>query len=420
MRCCRRLAPAALLALSLWAAPAAAQHAHGGHADPDGWRFGAYGIGLATHVTPAIAGESRTDAYLTQPVLSAHASGWDGRIGFTGMLNLEGLTLERGELNPGIWGEGYADKRHPHTYLHEAVGWVAGRAGGFAASAAAGKGFVPFGTDDPMARPFVKFPINHHLAQVLERGVAIGALRRGPIVLEAGVFNGDEPEGAADMPSWDRMGDSWAARTTLLPLPGLELQASHARVDSPEEPGGFGFDHEKWSASARWERRRGEAEREYALVEWARTEEIASRGSAGVLTSWLAEGALRRRGVEVAGRLERTLRFEHERLDDPFRTPHPHPEARKLGITRWSAASVAVSGAVGYSGLSLRPFVEAALLVPSDVVRPSLFRASVFYGDDDIWSLSAGVRMAVGAGHSRMGRYGVAAEHAPDAMIVHP
>ena len=36
-------------------------------------------------------------------------------------LDFEGLTLDRGQLNPGAYGEGYADRRHPHTYLHEAM-----------------------------------------------------------------------------------------------------------------------------------------------------------------------------------------------------------------------------------------------------------------------------------------------------------
>jgi hypothetical protein len=35
--------------------------------------------------------------------------------------------------------------------------------------------------------------VNHHLAQVLERVIAVAALRRGPIIGEVATFNGDEP-----------------------------------------------------------------------------------------------------------------------------------------------------------------------------------------------------------------------------------
>ena len=35
------------------------------------------------------------------------------------MLNLEGATIPEGELAPGNWGEGFVDRRHPHTYVHE-------------------------------------------------------------------------------------------------------------------------------------------------------------------------------------------------------------------------------------------------------------------------------------------------------------
>ena len=41
-----------------------------------------------------------------------------------GILNLEGLTLSRGELDLGEWGEGFVDRRHPHTYLHELMAGV--------------------------------------------------------------------------------------------------------------------------------------------------------------------------------------------------------------------------------------------------------------------------------------------------------
>ena len=79
--------------------------------------IGAHAIGLLTRATSTPEGRTLTEAYLTQPIVSADASaGW---FQAKGMLNLEGLTLRRGELDLGEWGEGYVDRRHPHAYLHE-------------------------------------------------------------------------------------------------------------------------------------------------------------------------------------------------------------------------------------------------------------------------------------------------------------
>lgn len=170
---------------------------------------------------------------------------------FNGMLNFEGLTIERGELSPGIWGEGYIDRRHPHTYLHEAVvsAQTPREVLGGTASLTFGKGFASFGTDDPMVRPFIKYPVNHHLAQILERVVLIGAIRRGPLTAEYSRFNGDEPQSPSDAPNLERFGDSWAVRATLH-LNAAEIQSSMARVVSPENASGGGQDQRKVSVAA--------------------------------------------------------------------------------------------------------------------------------------------------------------------------
>ena len=84
------------------------------------------------------------------------------------------------------WGEGFIDRRHPHTYLHELMfsfDDLLGKVDGAARlSLAAGKGFAPFGTDDPMVRPVLRYPVNHHLAQILERAVAILGVSSGPVM----------------------------------------------------------------------------------------------------------------------------------------------------------------------------------------------------------------------------------------------
>lgn len=409
-----RAALPVLVVLALLLPRTAGGQEHAAHAAPERarWSLGAQAIPLATHATPAVNGEARTEAYLTQPMVMAHAGLAGGRVELMGTLNLEGLTLRRGELNAGIWGEGYVDRRHPHTYLHEAVAVLRPLpAGGpLDLSLTVGKGFVPFGTDDPMVRPFVKFPANHHLAQVLERTVAVAAVRGGPVLLEGALFNGDEPEGPGDLPRLRRFGDSWALRGTLEPVPGMEASVSHARLESPEHPQGGVLDQRKWSAALRWERGGGAERRDYALLEWARTGEYDLGREAFRFPTLLAEGALRRRGVEVAARWERTDRPEGERLIDPFRTPVPHHDISILGITRWRIATLGASTGVAPRGpVRLRPFVEASHLRASRVQPGSFFVPAEFYGAERMWSLSAGVRVEAGSMHGRMGRYGAAA-----------
>src|SRR5207253_4465059 len=91
---------------------------------------------------------------------------------------------------------------------------------------AVGKGFAPFGTDDPMSRPPILYPVNHHLGQILERAVGIAALRVGPVTAEIGLFDGDEPERPSQWPKVSRFGDSWSTRLTVEPLAGLQTQVS--------------------------------------------------------------------------------------------------------------------------------------------------------------------------------------------------
>ena len=104
-----------------------------------------------------------------------------------------------------------------------------------------------------MVRPVVRYPVNHHLAQILERAVVIAGIAGGPVVLEAGLFNGDEPEHPGQWPNVSRFGDSWSGRLTVLPIRELELQGSYAHVHSPEHRPGAGTDQHKWSVSGRWD-----------------------------------------------------------------------------------------------------------------------------------------------------------------------
>jgi hypothetical protein len=399
------LAAVFVLNLVTGAAIASAQE-HAGHSDSERIAVGAHAIGMVTRQSPAIAGARFTEGYLTQPTLMAHASAWREVITLQLMLSLEGQTLERGELNPGMVGEGYIDRRHPHTYLHELTISLEQRMSALRGSITIGKGFAPFGTDDPMARPFVKYPINHHLAQILERVVAIAAVSKGPVSLEAGVFNGDEPESAGDAPNRARLWDSWAARVTFTPAAGAEIQASYAMVRSPELASGGGTDDRKWSASARYDAVRG---RRYALVEGARTTHYVGSSPGYSFNSFLAEAESGIGPVLAAGRLEVTERPDEERLTDPFRTPLGGHDFSILGRTRWTIVSTRVAAPFSLpSRVAIVPFIELAHHWVRETLRPSGFSPAEFYGSDRIWIASVGARVAFGAVHARMGRYGAA------------
>jgi hypothetical protein len=352
-------------------------------------------------------GGSLDEIRVVQPTIMAHAGALASRFRLVVTLNLEGLTIPDGELALGDWGEGFMDRRHPHTYMHEAMlsfDEFLDAEELVRVSLAAGKGFAPFGTDDPMARPVFRYPVNHHLAQILERVVGIVGVRAGPVMMEGGIFNGDEPDRPGQWPSIRRFGDSWSGRITLLPLPQLELQGSHAQVHSPEHRPGSGTDQSKWSFSTRWD---GLVRQSpvYGLLEWARTSEA---NGFFVFHSFLAEGAWTLGRNRLHYRFERTERPEEERVLSPFRSVRPHLENSILGTTRWTIHTA------GY-GFELRPveilqalpFLELSYGRIADV-GGGLFDARSFYGKSSFWSITLGARLNLGMPLHRMGRYGVA------------
>jgi hypothetical protein len=372
-------------------------------------RLGANGVLLYTYADPVPGNRDLAEVRLVQPAVMVHGGAFGNRLRFLGTLDLEGLTIRNGELTPGAWGEGFIDRRHPHTYLHELMltgEQVFGEtSGGVRVSLSLGKGFAPFGTDDPMSRPIVRYPVNHHLAQILERAVVIAGVSAGPLILEGGLFNGDEPERPGDWPRLSRFGDSWSGRLTLLPIRELELQGSYARVHSPEHRLGAGTDQRKWSVAARWG---GEIDGSpvYGLVEWVRTSEAEGHF---VFRSLLAEGAWSPGHGRLHYRFERTERPEEERGLDPFRSVRPHFENSIHGITRWTIHTL------GYGfqlttprgGLAGMPFIELSYGRITEV-GGGLFDVRAFYGKPSFWSIGAGIRLSLGMPVHRMGRYGVA------------
>jgi hypothetical protein len=342
---------------------------------------------------------------IVRPTLMGSAA-WR-RFRLVGMLNFEGVTMPNGELALGDWGEGFVDRRHPHTYLHElvlsATDILGSHDGGANVSVSAGKGFAPFGTDDPMSRPFLRFPVNHHLSQILERAVATAAVRVPVVSAEVGLFNGDEPERPGQWPRiGGRFGDSWAARVTAYPETGVELQASHAQVHSPEHRPGAGTDQAKWSLSARWSRPLA-GHPVYALLEWART---AEADEFFVFHSVLGEGAWTTGRHRLQYRFERTDRPEEERLSR-FRSLRPHLENSILGTTRWTIHTAGYQvEALRIGRLRVQPMAEISY---GTITRAGggVFDVHAVYGQDHFWSLGLGVLLSAGMEMHRMGRYGL-------------
>jgi hypothetical protein len=384
-----------------------------GSAQSSPWiRLGANGVFAYTTVDPVPGGSSLDEMRLVQPTIMAHAGALANRLRFLSTLNLEGLTIPGGELTPGAWGEGFVDRRHPHTYLHELMFTFDNPP----FSLSAGKGFAPFGTDDPMSRPILRYPVNHHLAQILERAVAIVGLGLGPVMVEGGLFNGDEPERPGQWPRVSRFGDSWSGRLTIRPVNELELQGSHASVRSPEHRAGSGTDQSKWSVSGRWSGSLGSFPM-YGLLEWARTSEADGFFA---FHSVLAEGAWSTGRSRLHYRFEQTDRPEEERASSLFRSRRPHFENSILGQTRWTIHTAGYSFHLEYppARLDLWPLVELSFGTMRDT-RGGLFDARSFYGKNSFWSLSLGARLRLGMGLHRMGRYGVAEETAAIMGVPH-
>jgi hypothetical protein len=268
-----------------------------------------------------------------------------------------------------------------------------------------------------MARPFEKYPVNHHLAQLLERAVVIGAVRARGVIVEFGSFNGDEPQSPGDAPNRDRYFDSWSGRVTLIPFPQAEIQSSYARVKSPENATGGGSNQRKQSLSMRLEDAQHSG---YALAEWARTAEYAGSNRSFTFTSLLLETEARIEFLRAAVRLERTQRPDEERLQDTFRSAVPGTDLSILGRSRWTTLTGRVSMPISIrETTSLEPFVEVAQARVSPTFRPAGFDPRLFYGSSRIWSLSAGAKLLIGMQHMRMGRYGVAAAPMPGMMMEH-
>jgi hypothetical protein len=346
-----------------------------------------------------------THFYLTQALMTNLESAGQ-RFVLRTTLNFEGLTQKDGELTYGGWGEGFIDRRHPHTLLHElmlsANLWDIG---GSAFSLSAGKGFAPYGTSDPMSRPALKYPTNHHLSQILERWTVNATWLRGPWSIEAGIFGGEEPEGPYDLSNIESFGNSWSVRIARRWGAGVGPQAAWEASASFGSVTEFAHTVEETTRLVN-----GAVQRSaglggghlYGLVEgsWSFLEDHAS------FFSFLGEARYEVGRHQPYARVEYARRPEYARLGtsgtDFFRYEHGEDP---VGTTRWLIATAAYAYQATGSPWGLRPFVE----VQHHQVRGDQggVSATELFGGTSFWALSLGARVFFGGGPMRMGSYGV-------------
>ena len=348
-----------------------------------------------------------TEWYLTQPAIMTHLEGMGRQIVLHTTFNFEGLVQKDGELSYGGWGEGFIDKRHPHTLVHELMlSFNMFDVGDSQLSISGGKGFAPFGTSDPMSRPGLKYPTNHHLSQILERWTLNAVWHWNRWSVEGGIFGGAEPESPYDFSNIESFGDSWSTRVARRWGSGSgsdsewELSGSIAKVKeiahtSEEETTWL------WNAALRPSLTFGDAH-VYGLLE----------ASASYLEdhenffSVLGEARYDRNGHQPYVRLEYASRPEYAREapsgPDFFRYEH-HDDP--LGSTRWLITTAAYAYELTETPWSIRPFVEAQYFqVRGD--RGGI-AATDLYGSTSFWSFSVGARIYLIGGPMRMGSYGV-------------
>jgi len=375
-----------------------------------GWRLlgMAQAFAMTTGAAPRDPGSPLhdTESYLTQPAVMVNVQSPGAVVVLRSTLNLEAATQPDGEITLGGWGEGFIDRRHPHTFLHEAMlSLNAWNVGGGALSVSAGKGFAAYGTDDPMSRPVAKYPTNHHLSQILERWTVNGAYTRGPWSAEASVFSGQEPDGPWDLGNVEGFGQSYSARVirrfggtgTMAPW---ELGASYGSVAEPHE--GTTERTALYNATIRHSGSYSFGGI-YAMAEGSLSDPEHGSG----FWSLLGETQVRIGRHRPYVRLELATRPEYARLG-PAGTPgffrYDH-DGEAVGATRWQIHSLGYEYDLSGGGVATRPFVEVQHSRVS-AERGGIDPAALF-GSRTLWTVSAGFRLFFGGGPMRMGTYGV-------------
>jgi hypothetical protein len=267
------------------------------------------------------------------------------------------LLLASGETANGL--DPLVDRQHPHDLLVElSVSYsvpLSGRSSLFVYAGLPGE--PAFGPPPFMHRPAAlvspEAPISHHWLDSthISFGVVTAGLIAGNVKLEGSRFNGREP----DQHRFDiETGplDSTALRLSWNPVPALSLQASWARLISPEqlEPG---EDQSRWSASALYNQPLGRRARWSTTLAWGRR----SRGGEP-LDAFLLESAVERGPWTLFGRAERT---ENDELGAAGGHHGPVAAVGKVSLGALHDFRAAPHLRLGLGGLWAFNFVPAAL-----------------------------------------------------------
>ncbi len=172
------------------------------------------------------------------------------------MFNLEGATIPGGELAPGNWGEGFVDRRHPHTYVHELVLSATDLLGRTTPSASRS---APARDSRPLAlttRWSARFSVSPSIITCRRSWNGPSRLRRRGRGSCPGRSGCSTATSLSALANGRGSADDSATRgprvSVLTRSPGSSSRGPHAHVHSPEHRPGAGTDQNKWSLSARW------------------------------------------------------------------------------------------------------------------------------------------------------------------------
>jgi len=241
----------------------------GHHFGSGAWQFMTHGFVNAVYGDESGPRGSRDTFGTGMLMLMGRRSLAHGSMGFRFMLTGEPamgpagypLLLQTGETADGVTP--LVDRQHPHDMLMELSGtWSRSLANGSSFFVYAGLAGEPpigpaafmhrgSGRDNPLA------PIGHHVldaTHVAHGVVTVGFVARGGVKIEAGAFNGHEPDERRWNIEAPRL-NSFAGRLTVNPHRDWSLQWSLAHLDEPEQlHRGLGLDVLLMTASATYNR----------------------------------------------------------------------------------------------------------------------------------------------------------------------
>jgi hypothetical protein len=170
------------------------------------------------------------------------------QISLNGMFSLDAATVgkegyrEIFQVGEALDGKPLIDHQHPHDFFMQlAAAWRIALPKGLSFTLSGGPvgeptlGPIAF-MHRPSASGLLLAPLGHHTfdSTHISFGVVAAAIERGPVTVEASLFNGREPDEHRWDFDLDRM-DSYAARVWFRPSESWEFQVSSGKLVEPEE-----------------------------------------------------------------------------------------------------------------------------------------------------------------------------------------